>query len=147
MKRVARMVIISAVVIAAVTAALAVAEAGRYQGVKRIPTVQISQPRRHRPPRRRPPSLLRRSPPLLPAHSRLRPKPKAKAKTKQRVEARTQGESQEGHARSEDLGEGAPISDHEPTREVVKRKVRDESDEHDGDRTAPQTPSSSDSND
>jgi hypothetical protein len=43
MKRVVRTVIVSAVVISAVTAALAVAETGRYPGAKQIPTVLTSQ--------------------------------------------------------------------------------------------------------
>jgi hypothetical protein len=128
MKRVVRTVIISAVVISAVTAALAVAETGRYSSAKQIPTVLTAQ---------RPSAAAESSPAVAataPAPATAVPVAKAAPKHKsssgssrKRPNSSTKKPTPSPPpAASSKKTEGR----HAPEREVVNHSVRDQSDEH-----------------
>jgi hypothetical protein len=130
MKRVARTVIISAVVITAVTAALAVAETGRYPGAKQIPTVQSSQ---------RPSATTVSTPPVAaaaPVAVATPAAPSAKAakpKTKSGSGSSTKKTVTKKPAPAPKVTVKQVEDTHKSEREVVSRKVRDESDSHQSD--------------
>jgi hypothetical protein len=134
MKRVARTVIISAVVITAVTAALAVAETGRYPGAKQIPTVQSSQ---------RPSATTVSTPPVAAAApvavatpaapSAKAAKPKTKTKSGSGSGSSTKNTVTKKPAPAPKVTVKQVEDTHKSEREVVSRKVRDESDSHQSD--------------
>jgi hypothetical protein len=129
MKRVARTVIISAVVITAVTAALAVAETGRYPGARQIPTVQSRQlpsAATVSTPPVAPVAEAAAVAPAAPAHKAAKPKAKPKAKSGSSRKKRTAKSPAPAPKVSAKKVDQTPHSH----REVVSRKVRDESDGH-----------------
>jgi hypothetical protein len=142
MKRVARTLIISAVVITAVTAALAVAETGRYPGAQQIPMVQSSQ----RPPVTTvsTPAVAAAAPVAVAEAAKPSAKPKTKPQAKPKPKATATAKGGTGSStkkravtKSTAPAPSAPAKKvegtHDSQREVVSRKVRDESDGHGSD--------------
>jgi hypothetical protein len=131
MKRVARTVIVSAVLIGAVTGALAVAEAGRYPGAKQIPTVLTSQ--RASTTATTAPEIAVAAPAPAPAAAPAAPTPKASSKHKSSSGSTSRRSATPKKAAPAPAPAPAPKrteSSHSSSREVVNHGVRDESSEH-----------------